>query len=129
MKTAIDARNAMLDTLCALADGGYLNLYAGAQPSTPETSAGSLPLATLAFGSPAFGSAALGLATANAITDDTDADGGGNAGWFRVFAADDTPLWDGSSGTSGADLNLSALAIESGDTVSITAFTVTLPQP
>ena len=119
----------MLDTLCALADGGYLNIYGGTQPASPETAAGSAPLATLTFGATAFGSAALGVATAEAITDDSDADGGGNAGWFRVFAADDTPLWDGDVATAGADLNLSALAIESGDTVAISAFTVTLPMP
>jgi hypothetical protein len=119
----------MVDTLCSLADGGSVSIYAGTCPVTPETDAGSAALATLSLSSPAFGSAVGGVATAEAITDATNAPGEGDAGWFRVFAADDTPLWDGTIGIAGADLNLNTLSVEAGDTVRITAFTVTLPQP
>ena len=119
----------MLDTLTSNADSGYLRIYTGTIPTAPEESAAGTLLAELRFGATAFGAASGGVATANAITADTNAPGSGTAGWFRVLASDGTtPLWDGTCGTSGADLNLTNLAIEAGDEVSVDAFTVTFPQ-
>lgn len=128
MKTAIASRNAALDALTALANGGTVNLYTGAQPSTPETATAETLLASCTLADPAFGAAANGIATANTISDDAAADATGTAGWFRVLASDGTTaLWDGTVGTSGADLNFSSVAFQTGDTISITGFTVTLP--
>lgn len=71
-----------------------------------------------------------GLLTASAITSDTSADATGTAGYFRIRAtgtgADDVA--DGECGTSGSDLNFNTTAITAGSTVSITSFTVTMPE-
>ena len=127
MKTSAASRNAMLDTLCALANGGTISLYAGSQPASPETAAGSTALVTNNLAATAFAPAAAGVATAGAIADGV-AVGAGTAGWFRIFTSGAVAIWDGTVGTSGADLVLSSVAVEVGDTVSISSFTVTLPQ-
>jgi hypothetical protein len=128
MKASIVARNAQLDALAALADSGYLRIYSGSPPATPETAASGVLLAELRLNATAFGAAASGVITANAITSDSSADATGSAGYYRVLQSDGTTvLWDGSVSTSGADLNLNSVAIQSGATVSISALTYTLP--
>jgi hypothetical protein len=76
---------------------------------------------------PAYGAAAAGVATANAIGDDTDADATGTAAVGRAKDRDNTTCHDFTIGTSGEDLNLNTVSITSGDTVSITAATITMP--
>lgn len=128
MKTSEARRNDMLDTLTANADNGYLRIYTGSIPTAPEESAAGTLLAELRLGATAFAAATGGVATANAITAEDSALDTGTAGWFRVLASDGTTaLWDGTCGTSGADLNLTNISIESGDEVTVDAFTVTFP--
>lgn len=119
------ARNAMIDALVDLVDGG-----AGAGTieikSAPSTVAGTSEVATLTFSDPAFGAGSSGTATASAITDDTSATGG-TASNYTVFDSNSTAIWQGSVSTSGADLNLSSTSIGAGDTVSISSFTMTQP--
>jgi hypothetical protein len=83
-------------------------------------------LAELTFGNPAFGAASAGVATANAITQDSSANASGTCTWFRVVKSDTTTvLFDGSVGTSGANLNLNSVAISSGAAVQVTSLTFT----
>lgn len=106
----------------------------GAQPANVDTAATGTLLATLTFSDPAFGAAADanpgGRITASAITDDSSADATGTAAHFRISAtgtgADDVA--DGTCGTSGSDLNFNTTSITAGSTVSITSFTVTMPE-
>ena len=74
----------------------------------------------------AFAAAASGgVLTANAISNGTAA-AAGTASWFRLVKSDGTtPIMDGDVSTSGADLNLNNTSIATGQTVSVTAFTVT----
>lgn len=110
-------------------------IYTASQPADPDTAVGAQTLlATLTFSDPAFGAATDanpgGLLTASAITSDSSADATGTAAWFRISAtgtgADDVA--DGECGTSGSDLNFNTTSITSGSTVSITSFTVTMPE-
>jgi hypothetical protein len=129
MKTAIATRNAELDAFAPLCNNGYIRIYSGAQPATPETAASGTLLAELRFGATAFGAAAAGVITANAITADSSADNTGTAGYFRVLKSDGTTcVYDGSVGTSGADLNLNTTSIVAAAAVTVTSLTVTLPQ-
>jgi hypothetical protein len=128
MKTSIVARNAELDALAALANSGYIRIYDGTQPATPETSTSDTLLAELRFASTAFGSASGGIITANAITDDSDINASGTAAWFRVLKSDGTTvLWDGTVGTSGADMILATVALVQHAVLQITSLTYTLP--
>jgi hypothetical protein len=121
------AASAGSDAVVALANNGYLRMYDGVQPATADTAiSGQVQLAELRFGSPAFGSSVNGVAAANTITQDSAADATGTASWFRVFQSDGTTVvFDGSVGTSGADLNLNSVAISAGATVSCSAFSYT----
>lgn len=129
IQKSIVGRNAELNALAPLANNGYIRIYSGAIPATPETAASGTLLAELRFNATAFGSAAAGVITANAITQDSSADNTGTAGYYRALQSDGTTaLWDGTVGTSGADLNLNSTSISAGVIVQITSLTVTLPQ-
>ena len=87
---------------------------------------GDVEVATLALSNPAFGAASSGTITAASITDDTSATGG-TAALFKFQNRDNTEVFRGSVGTSGADLNLSSTSIGAGDTVQVTSFTYSAP--
>jgi hypothetical protein len=129
LQKSIIVRNAELDALSSLADSGYLRIYSGSIPATPETAAAGTLLAELRLGNPAFGSSSAGILTANPITADPSADATGIAAWFRVLQSDGTTaLFDGTVGTIGADINFGSVVINSGVNVSISSLTVRLPQ-
>lgn len=129
IQTSIVARNAELDALAPLANSGYIRIYTGAIPATPETAVSGTLLAELQFNATAFGAAAAGVITANAITQDSSAENTGVAGTYRALKSDGTTaLWDGTVSTSGADLNLNSTSINAGVAVSVSSLTVTLPQ-
>jgi len=112
---------------------GTLVIYDGTPPTNVDTAlSGNTVLAQLDMANPAFGAAADaapgGTATANAITDDTSADATGTASFYRILDRDNTPVLQGTVGTSGAELNLNSVSIQSGATVSITSFTITMPE-
>lgn len=129
LQESTTTQNAMVDALTTLANSGYLRIYDTPQPADANTAITTQTLlAELRFGATAFGSATSGTATANAITADSSANNTGTAAWFRVLKSDGTTvLWDGSVGTSGADLNLNTTSIVSGATVSISSLTFTHP--
>lgn len=115
------------DAVTALLDNGYLRIYDGSQPSTADTAITSqVLLAELRFSTPAFGAATNGAATANSITPDSSANASGTATWFRALQSNGTTaVFDGSVGTSLANIVLSSTSISSGETVDITSFTYT----
>ena len=108
----------------ALADGGYLRLYDGAQPATADTGITTQQLlAELQFGSPA-GVAVDEVFTFNAIAKESAAPASGIAAWYRAFKSDGTsPLRDGTVGItgSGSDIELNDVNIVVGAEVEITS--------
>jgi hypothetical protein len=119
------ALNAALDTPC---NGGFLQIYTGTQPATPDAALTSQTLlATLPLSATAFGAASAGTKTANAVTS-ASATATGTATFFRVFKSDDaTAVIDGSVGTASSDLVLNDVAITTGGTVSVTSWTISMP--
>jgi hypothetical protein len=119
--------NSAADAVTALANSGFIKVYDGAQPATADTAITTqVLLATLTFGATAFGSAVAGVATANSITSDSAADATGTAAWFRVYKTDGTTaIFDGSVGTSGADLNFGTVAFVTNAIIEVTSFTYT----
>jgi len=118
------AANGACNSITALLNSGFLEIYTGTQPATADTGlSGNTLLATLSYGSTAYGSASAGVATANAITSGT-AGNTGTATWFRNYKSDGTTaVWDGTVGTSGCNLNLNSVAISSGATVAVSSLT------
>jgi len=126
-KRSNEAANTACDAMAALANSGKLRIYDGSQPANADAAIGGANLlAELTMNATAFAGAVAGVATANAITGDSSADATGTAAWFRVWKSNGTsPLWDGTVGTSGADLNLNSVALSAGAAVTVTDFTVT----
>lgn len=110
--------DAFVDAIDAGAGAGTLKIYTGSFAAL---------LGTLTFSDPAFGSASNGTATANAISDDTSADNTGTAAVLRISDSSPATVAEGTVGTSGADLNLNTTSITSGDRISCSSATVTMP--
>lgn len=125
---ALATWNAMLNAMTALANGGTVVIYTGSQPATPDTAlSGQTALVTLTLGATAFANASGGVATANAVGS-AAAGNTGTAAWFRVYASGGAAVWDGSVGTSGADMNFAAsVAFVAGITYGLSSWTVSDP--
>ena len=129
---AIAACNAVVDLLDGGSGAGYIEIRTGSPPSNVDDAAPGTLLATLPLSDPAFGSAADAnpgaTATASAITSDSSADATGTAGWFRAYDSNATAVIQGTVGTSDADLILASVSITAGNTVSVSSWTVTMPE-
>ena len=116
--------NAVGDAL----NNGYIRVFDGTQPTNADTAVGAqVLLAELRFGADAFPAASNGVLTANAITDDSSANATGTATWARILASDGTTVWfDGSVGTSAANVILNTTSIVTGAVVSCSSLSLTV---
>jgi hypothetical protein len=125
-----------MSAIVALLNSGFLEIYAGTQPTDANTAtsgqlllSSGMTFAATAFATPVASGAAgsrVVTATANTIVSDTSAAATGTAAWFRAYKSDGvTGVMDGSVGTAGCDLNLNTTSIVIGATVSVTSLTIT----
>jgi hypothetical protein len=123
---AIASRNAAVNAVTALCNSGFVEVYSGTRPATPDAAlSGNTLLVTLTFGATAFGGGASGVATANAITSGT-AVATNTAAWARVYRSDgSTVVGDCNVGTSGSDMNFPTLSFVIGELISCTSLTLT----
>lgn len=127
-KRSAAAANAACDAMAALLNGGSIKIYtvgSGVPATVAAAISDQVLLATLPLSATAFGSASSGVATANTITSDSAADATGTAAFFRGVNSGGTAVVQGLVGTSGADMNLNSVSLQSGATVSITSWTLT----
>lgn len=128
--TLADAKLAAVTTAC---NSGFIRIYSGTEPATANTAlSGNTLLAELTFAATSFGAPTTSgsdrMITANTITQDSTADADGTATFFRAMQSNGTTtVFQGTVGTSGQQLNLSATNIVSGGVVSITSMTYTQP--
>lgn len=124
---------------------GVIEIYSGAQPATADSAVTGTLLGTVTLASGAFtpGSPTNGLTFAAASGGAVSKSGVwsfngvavGTAGWFRLKgnatdaggASTTLPRMDGSIAVSGADLNLSNIAIAVSSPVTVDTFTWTQP--
>jgi len=78
------------------------------------------------FADPAFGAAASGVITAASLPIDDTSAAGGTVAQYSIFNRQDVKQFEGVVAVSGQDLDLSSLSVGVGDTVSLTAFTITV---
>ena len=128
------------DDFQAIFAGSFINVYSGSRPATADEAIGSsILLATiysdgnsagLSFGTPADGEIEKTSATWSGTAVAT-----GNAGWYRLYEATDTPATasttnariDGSIAISGGDLNISSTSVEQGAVQTISTFKIIYP--
>lgn len=127
-KAALNALTALLN----VGGAGYIEIRTGSPPTNVEDAATGTLLATLPLNATSFGAATDAnpgaLATANAITDDSSADATGTAGWFRAYNNAGTGVIQGNCGTSAADMIMATTSIVASAAVSITSWTLTMPE-
>ncbi|WP_188188034.1 hypothetical protein [Nonomuraea sp. SYSU D8015] len=121
------ACDAIVDALDAGAGAATIEVRSGSQPASANDAAGGTVLATFTLADPAFGAAANGVANLASTPRSTTGSAAGTAGWFRAKDSSGNTVFDGSVGTSGADMNLNTLTISVGVTVELTSGTVTMP--
>ncbi len=100
----------------------------GAAATIEFQTSGDVEVATLTLSNPAFGASSTGVITLSGVPlSDTNATGGTMAK-FRIKSGGTTTEITGTVSTSGADINFAGgLTVGAGDTVTLTAFTITCP--
>ena len=121
------AAAAEANAFATLLNGGFIDIYDGAQPATADTAiVAQVKGVRLTFGATAFANSTNGALTANAITSGT-ASATITASWFRCLKSDGTTVvMDGTVGTATSNLILPTVSINSGVTVACSSFTHTV---
>jgi hypothetical protein len=124
-------RDDMMDQITANLDAGAaptIEIRSGTQPADADTTATGSLLATLTLdGTASFGPSSNGVITLDATPAlTTTAVATGTASWARVKDGSGTTVFDGSVGTSGEVFTITSVSIVSGQTVNLTAGTLTL---
>ena len=117
----VGVRNQLADLIDTI-----INTGGGANGTLELRTAAEAVVATLDFADPAFGAAAAGIITAGTIADDTNATGNASAvTQFVIFDKADVEVLRGSVTitSGGGDIELSAVIIGAGSTVSMTSLT------
>ena len=127
LSTAV--RNARLDAIeTTIGTSAVLKIRTGAQPASCATADSGTVLATLNLPSNWMNAASGGTMTKAGTWEDLSADNTGTAAHFRVYASDGTTCGIQGSITAtggGGDMTLDNTSIASGQTVTITSFTLT----
>lgn len=125
-------RNARLDQIeTTIGTSPILKIRTGTQPATCATADSGTVLATLVLPANWLAAASGGTITiSGAPWQDIGADASGTAGYFRIYDSTATTCHlQGSVGQGTGDLSLDSTTISIGQTVSITAFTLTDGNP
>lgn len=120
-------RNARLDAIeSTISTSAILKIRTGAAPADVATADSGTVLATLNLPSDWMAAASGGAKAKSGTWSDASADATGTAGHFRIYASDGTTAHiQGTCGIGSGDLQLDNTSIASGQSVTITAFTLT----
>jgi hypothetical protein len=127
LRLATATRNAGIDAIGDLLNGGTIQIRTGAQPTNVADAASGTLLGTLTFNATAFGAPSTGVVTAAAITSDTSADASGTAGHARLLTSGAAIHSDATCGQGSGDFNFDNNVIVSGGTIAVSALTMTQP--
>lgn len=121
------ARNRQADSIGDDFNNATLKIYTGTQPAAGAAATGTL-LVTITLPADAMGAAASGVASKSG-TWSASAGATGTAGWFRIESSAGSRWYDGAVTATGGggEIELTSTSITSGQTVSITSFSVTQP--
>lgn len=131
---AAQACNAVVDYVDNGTGAGYVEIRTGSPPTNVEAAATGTLLVTITLADPAFGNASdqnPNAQAALASSPTASATASGTAGWFRVYTSAGTNgVIQGTAGVSGdtPDMTLNDKTFETGGTVTITAYTITMPE-
>jgi hypothetical protein len=122
-------RNARLDAIeTAIGTSAVLKIRTGAAPADCGTADSGTVLVTMTLPSDWAAAASGGSKAKSGTWEDTSADNTGTAAHFRLYASDGTTCHAQGTVTAtagGGDMELDSTSITSGQTVTITTFTLT----
>lgn len=121
-------RNRQVDSVGSDLDSGFIDIYTGAQPADPNDAPTGTLLVSCALAADAYGAAIGGSATKNGTVQGT-AGNTGTAGYAQQRNAANTRWMYGSVTATGGggDVELTTTSIVTGQTITITASTITQP--
>lgn len=129
VKMSVTVRNARLDAIeTAIGTDAVLKIRTGAPPTNISDADSGTVLATLTLPTDWMAAASSGSKAKAGTWQDTSADNTGTAAHFRVYASDGTTQHIQGTITAtggGGDMELDNTSIASGQTVTITTFTLT----
>lgn len=117
-------RDAVSAAFLALFPGATLTIRTGAAPGAANTATGTV-LATITLDTPAFEDTGDGVINLPDPIVDASADADGTAAHFRVVSADTTKVFEGTVGTSGADLIVDNTSFATGQNFTISSLAIT----
>lgn len=129
VQLSVAVRNARLDSIeTTIGTSAVLKIRSGAQPASCATADSGTVLATLNLPSDWMAAASSGSKAILGTWQDLSADNTGTAGHFRIYDSGGTVCGIQGSITAtggGGDMTLDNTSIASGQTVTITSFTLT----
>lgn len=129
IQLSASVRNARLDAIeSTIGVSAVLKIRSGAAPADVATADSGTVLATLTLPSDWMAAASGGTKAKSGTWQDASADATGTAAHFRIYASDGTTAHLQGTVTAtggGGDLTLDNVSIASGQSVTITSFTLT----
>lgn len=129
IQLSVAVRNARLDAIeTAIGTAAVLKIRTGAPPATVATADSGTVLASLTLPSDWMAAASSGTKAKLGTWEDASADAAGTAGHFRIYASDGTTAHIQGTVTAtggGGDITVDNVVFASGQTFTITSFTLT----
>ena len=129
LQYSVTVRNAKLDAVeTAIGTSAVLKIRSGSAPSDCAQADSGTVLATITLPSDWMAAASSGSKAKSGTWQDSSADATGTAGHFRLYASDGTTCHAQGTVTAtggGGDLTLDNVSIASGQSVTISSFTLT----
>lgn len=129
LQMSVSTRNARLDAIeTNIGTSAVLKIRTGAAPADVATADSGTVLATLSLPSDWLAAASSGSKAKSGTWQDASADSTGTAAHFRIYASDGTTAHLQGTVTAtggGGDLTLDNTSIATGQTVTITSFSIT----
>jgi len=129
VQLSVSVRNARLDAIeTAIGTAAVLKIRTGAVPADVATADSGTVLASLTLPSDWLAAASSGSKAKSGTWQDTSADATGTAAHFRIYASDGTTAHLQGTVTvtgGGGDLTLDNTSISSGQSVTISSFSLT----
>lgn len=131
IKTSVTARNAALTAFIAeIGASPRLKLYSGAPPATAIAAATGTLLVDMALPASPFGAVSAGSVSRAGVWSGSGTAGAGagtDAGYFRLEDAGGEVHYQGSAGEAATDMIIDNSNIATAQVVTVTAFSITLP--
>jgi hypothetical protein len=131
LQFSVTVRNAWLDNFeSTIGTAAVLKIFTGSQPATCATANSGTELASMTLPSDWMAAASSGSKAKSGTWEDASANATNTAGHFRIYASDGTTCHMQGSVTAtggGGDMTLDSVSITSGQTITITGFTLTAP--